>query len=32
MPNETNSLLDKLGDTGTYSVAINDVYSENATE
>ena len=31
MPNETNSLLDKLGDKGTYSVAINDVYFENAT-
>ena len=31
MPTETNSLLDKLGSKWTYSVAINDVYFENAT-
>jgi ribose transport system substrate-binding protein len=31
MPTETNSLLDKLAKTWTYSVAINDVYFENAT-
>ena len=31
MPTETNALLSSLGDKWTYSVAINDVYFENAT-
>lgn len=31
MPTETTALLDSLGDKWTYSVAINDVYFENAT-
>lgn len=30
MPAETNALLSSLGDKWTYSVAINDVYFENA--
>lgn len=31
MPTETTALLDRLGEDWTYSVAINDVYFENAT-
>ncbi|GAA1390313.1 substrate-binding domain-containing protein [Luteococcus peritonei] len=31
MPAETNALLSSMGDKWTYSVAINDVYFENAT-
>ena len=31
MPTETSALLSSLGDKWTYSVAINDVYFENAT-
>lgn len=31
MPTETNALLSSLGDKWTHSVAINDVYFENAT-
>ena len=31
MPTETTALLDRLGEEWTYSVAINDVYFENAT-
>ena len=31
MPTETSALLSSLGDQWTYSVAINDVYFENAT-
>lgn len=31
MPTETSALINRLGEQWTYSVAINDVYFENAT-